>query len=52
MSGEGMVSAMRQMDEPEKVELRGILVDGPRGPEFVAQPDYVKLGLDDPEGRN
>lgn len=28
------------------------LVDGPRGPEFVAQPNYARLGLDDPESRN
>jgi hypothetical protein len=36
------------------------ILDGPNGPEFgeivernrVAQPDYRRLGIDDPEGRN
>lgn len=35
------------------------ILDGPHGPEFgeqiarqVAQPDYARLGIDDPEGRN
>jgi len=37
---------------PERIELPGVVVDGPRGPEFIAQPNYAALGIDDPEGRN
>lgn len=36
---------------PARVEIPTI-VDGPRGPEFIRQPDYARIGIDDPEGRN